>query len=439
MDIKLTDYSVPGKRVVYLVCVTADNNNKYYRMFEQADNTFIAQYGRIKGTEVTHSYPMSKWDSVYGNKTSAKKGYEDVTHLFKESIDANNADVNKDGDTKVSQAEIQNRAVKSLFDQLMAYAKKTVAKNYTVTQEDVTQSMVDEAQKIIDTLSKMMIGKNATTEEINNNPLKLYKIIPRRMSNVRDHLIKDYSSKRDKDFAHGLMDNEQKLLDTMAGQVELIRKQREANKKAKSKDGEKEVQKSMDMLQTLGLEVQEASAQEIVEIKKMMGPNAKQFRTAFRVKNIKTETKFVDQVEKAKNKSCEMFWHGSRNENWFNIIQTGLLIRPSGAVHTGSMFSDGIYFADKVQKSIGYTSLRGSYWASGSANKAYLAIYDTHVGNQKHIYRHDSSCYNITKEKLNKDNYDSVYAHGGADLRNNEFIIYDPSQTTIKYIIEIGN
>lgn len=437
---KLKDYSVPGKKVVKLVCVTADNNNKYYNMFEQADGTFIAQYGRIKGTEVTHTYPMSNWNKVYKNKTNPKKGYEDVTHLFKESIDANNADANdKDGNTKVSQAEIQNRAVKALFDQLMAYAKKTVAKNYTVTQEDVTQAMVDEAQKIIDVLSKMMVGKNATTEEINNNLLKLYKIIPRRMSNVRDHLIKDYSSKRDKDFAHGLMDNEQKLLDTMAGQVELIRKQREANKKAKYKDGDKEVQKSMDMLQILGLEVQEASAQEIVEIKKLMGPNAKQFRTAFKVKNVKTETKFVDHVEKAKNKSCELLWHGSRNENWFNILQTGLLIRPSGAIHTGSMFGAGIYGANKCQKAANYTSLRGSYWTGGSDNKGFMAIFDFHVGNQKHITHHDSSCYSLNKQKLAKDGYDSVYAHGGADLRNDEFIVYDNAQTTIKYIIEIGN
>jgi poly [ADP-ribose] polymerase len=43
-------------------------------------------------------------------------------------------------------------------------------------------------------------------------------------------------------------------------------------------------------------------------------------------------------------------------------MQTGLLIRPSGAVHTGSMFGDGIYFADKAQKSIGYSSLSGSHW-----------------------------------------------------------------------------
>ena len=58
---------------------------------------------------------------------------------------------------------------------------------------------------------------------------------------------------------------------------------------------------------------------------------------------------------------------------------------------------------------------------------------------QKHIYNHDSSCYNLNYNDLKKEGFDSVFAHGGADLRNNEFIVYNECQTTIKYIIEIGD
>ena len=122
-----------------------------------------------------------------------------------------------------------------------------------------------------------------------------------------------------------------------------------------------------------------------------------------------------------------------------NIVQTGLIIRPSGVIHTGSMFGDGIYFADKCRKSIGYTSYRGSYWASGNDKTAYLAIYDVHVGNQKHIHNHTRDCYTLDEAKLKKENYDSVFAHGGADLRNNEYIVYNPDQCTIKYLVEFGD
>lgn len=423
-------YMVPGKRVVRLICCTADNNNKYYNMLEQGNGTFIAQYGRIKGTEVTHAYSMGEWDKIYRAKT--KKGYNDVTHLYTEAVVQKLDDA--DGDpTKV--AAIQNAMVKQLFDELQSFAKKTVQANYTVSQDDVTQAQVDEAQNIINEISSKMAG-TTSKDEINNRLLKLYTIIPRKMDNVRNYLLKGYGTKAENDYAHKLIDNEQKLLDTMAGQVAMIKKQKEANAKAKDPA---EAKKTTDMLEMLGLVVEEANAKEIEIIKKMMGPNAAQFRKAFKVTNTKTEKQFVNFVEAAKDKKTEMFWHGSRNENWFNIIQTGLLIRPSGAVHTGSMFSDGIYFADKAQKSIGYTSLSGSYWAGGNAKKAYLALFTAHIGNQKHIYRHDSSCYSITKHGLAKEGYDSVFAHGGADLRNNEFIVYDPSQCTISFIIEIGN
>jgi poly [ADP-ribose] polymerase len=144
-------------------------------------------------------------------------------------------------------------------------------------------------------------------------------------------------------------------------------------------------------------------------------------------------------LEKALDKKKRLYFHGSRNENWFNILQTGLLIRPSGAVHTGSMFGDGIYFADKAQKSIGYTSLNGSYWARGGDNKAFLALFDVHLGKQKEILHHDSSCYSLSDKVLKKDGYDSVFAKGGADLRNNEFIVYNSAQCTVSHLIEIGN
>lgn len=432
-EMKLKDYSVPGKRIIKLLCVTADNNNKYYNLFEQSNNTFIAQYGRVQGTEVTHTYPISDWDKIYKSKT--KKGYNDVTHLFKESFEEKHAAANT---TAPTQVEIANRSIKALFDKLMGYAKKTVAENYTVTQDNVTQAMVDEAQKIINVLSSIMSNPAFSVEEFNANLLKLYTIIPRRMSNVRDHLIRSYITDSDKKQVNRLMDNEQSILDTMSGQVELIRKQREAAK-ANNENAAVETKKSIDMLETLGLEVAEVNDKEIEIIKKMMGPNANQYRTAFRVLNRGTQSKYDANLESAKNKTTELFWHGSRNENWFNILQTGLLIRPSGAVHSGSMFGDGIYGANKAQKSIGYTSLRGSCWAGGSSASAYLALFEFHIGNQKHITHHNSDCYTLNKQKINKDGFDSVYAHGGADLRNDEFIVYDPAQVTVKYIIEIGS
>ena len=107
----------------------------------------------------------------------------------------------------------------------------------------------------------------------------------------------------------------------------------------------------------------------------------------------------------------------------------------------GKMFGYGLYFADKCQKSLNYTSFRGSYWARGNSNKAFLALYDVHVGNQLKVKKHESWCCSLSKTNLKKrgEKYDSIYAQGGVDLINNEYIVYDSAQSTIRYLVEIKN
>ena len=140
-----------------------------------------------------------------------------------------------------------------------------------------------------------------------------------------------------------------------------------------------------------------------------------------------------------------MFWHGSRNENWLSILESGLVLRPANAIINGKMFGYGLYFADQCQKSLNYTSLRGSYWAGGNDRKAYLALYQVHLGKQLVYKKHDASCYDLNAKKLvrrrgfRQKRYDSVFAKGGVDLINNEYIVYRNTQCTVRYLVELGN
>lgn len=431
----LNEPIVAGKRVCKLMLVEvnseadvakgkAKQSNKFYNMYEQSDGTFIALYGRVDSSCQRKEYPISKWDSTIRSKTNPKKGYKDVTHLFHEEESAD------EGESTT--AEIQDRVIKRVMDELQAFASNSVKANYNVSSRAVTQAMIDEAQASVNKLSDMVKDSGCDVDEVNKELLHLYHIIPRKMGNVNDYLIqrKTLSTSKDIEEVRKLIENEQDTLDVMAGQV-LIN--------TKEDDEQESTSTQQDILGMLGLEMREATSDEIETVKRLMGPNVGQFRAAYKVVNKATQKKYDANLAKADNKAEELFWHGSRNQNWLNIISTGLLIRPSGAIHTGSMFGDGIYFADKAQKSIGYTSLRGSYWASGSDNKAYLALFSVHVGEQKHIHRHDYSCYSLDREKLVREGKDSVFAHGGADLRNNEYIVYDSSQSTISFLVEISN
>ena len=128
-------------------------------------------------------------------------------------------------------------------------------------------------------------------------------------------------------------------------------------------------------------------------------------------------------------------WHGTRRANMVGITTKGLLIRPSGVIHAGSMYGDGIYWASNSTKSINYCDVNGSYWAQGSNKTAYLFLADVAYGNQEMA----RGSYMYTKNNI-KPNH-SVWAKAGAGgVVNDEFITYTASgpgqQHQIRYIME---
>lgn len=398
-------------KFAYLIMVDGSNgknNNKFYKMTELSDGTFEVSYGRVDSTSTTVKYPIGKWNSKYNSKI--KKGYKDITELVSQP--------NDDQDNIECENGEVNEAIK-LVIKLQSYAKNTINKHYNISYRSVTQKMVDTAQNILnDIVHKYNSG--ASMDEINVILMNLYTTIPRKMKNVSDFLLKTNS----KENFNCIIDNEQKLLDAMAGQVMVH------TKSHNSKDN------SSGLLEKMGINVVVVNDNDVISsIKNLMGSSSDMMGQVYEVTNFNTENEYNKVINGDANSNEVMLWHGSRNQNWFNILQTGLLIRPTGAIHNGSMFSDGIYFANKARKSIGYTSINGSYWARGNDNVSYLALFKVNVGNQKHIYKHDSSCYNINESNLMP--YNSVYAHGGVDLVNDEFIIYNPNRCTIRYLVEI--
>ena len=402
-------------RPTYLIMVTTANNNKYYNLFPEGDK-FRVEYGRVDATKTTTYYPMSKWNSQISSKL--KKGYQDVTDLKKDLVQEISAS-NPESPYK----EIENAAVRAIVDKLQAMARETISKNYTVKASAVTQDMVDAAQKIIDALA----NNSTTTEEFNNNLLKLFTVIPRKMGNVRDYL-----ADKTEDFAQ-IISKEQDLLDVMRGQIYV---------KQDDEPTETVEKKQHTILEELGLAMEEATADDVALIKTLMKESVGKFRKAWRVTNLKTQERFDKFVAENGIKDTRLLFHGSRSENFWSIIKTGLVLRPTNAVITGKMFGYGCYYAPKCAKSIGYTSLSGSYWAHGGNNTAYMALFDVAYGTPYDVYNFDSKYYNLDYNKLQqfKSGANCLHAHSDRGmLRNDEIVVYKEEQMTIKYLIEIGN
>ena len=403
-----------GIKPRYLVMVTASaNNNKYYKQIPHGDS-WTAEYGRVGSSPQRREYPMSQWDKKYREKIN--KGYVDQSELVEDLITV----VKDKKDSKYR--EIENQVIAEIVERLQKMARKAVSDNYNISSNKVTQAMVDEAQDVLTQLINI-----SDIEEFNNTLLKLFTVIPRKMGNVSSYLAKS-----EKDYPQ-IIQSEQDLLDVMKGQV--VQKQKEDI----TEDTSDEDSSKSTILEVLGLKFAECDSNDIIKIKSALGSCADKFHRAWKVENIKTSNRFEEFCEKENITNKKFLWHGSRNENWWSIINTGLVLRPTNAVITGKLYGNGIYFAPKAQKSLGYTSINGSYWARGNDNSGFMALMEVAYGKPYDVYSFDSKYYDFNYAKLQNAcvGANCLHAHAGSMLRNDEIVIYREEQCTIRYLVEL--
>ena len=402
-------------KVMYLMMVTADaNNNKYYKMIPKGD-TFIVEYGRVGSKPQVRSYPIKDWNKKLREKLS--KGYTDKSELMEDLIQEE-----KPKEKKLY-LDIPNKDIQNIVDRLQKMAKQTISANYNITSDKVTQAMVDKAQDILTNLIAIQ-----NVDDFNKLLLELFEVIPRKM-----HKVSEYLAQTKDDFSK-IIQKEQDLLDVMKGQVY----QHSVTQSTENEQVE-DNSPTMNILEAMGLEFQPVDDLDIVKIKYHLGQDENKFYRAWKVTNKATQQSFDTYIKDNNNPTTKLLWHGSRNENWWSIINSGLVLRPTNAVITGKMFGYGIYFATKARKSIGYTSLSGSYWARGSSTSAFMGLYEVAYGKPFDVYSFDSKYYSLNYENLQKmcQGANCLHAHAGKMLANDEIIVYQQPQTTIKYLVEI--
>ena len=399
----------------HLVMVEAgQNRNKYYDMQPNGE-MWVAKYGRVGSSSQTRTYYKSQFEKKYNEKI--RKGYIDQTDLVQDLISVEKPKV------KPEYRPINNPAINEIVERLQSMARKVISENYTVSSNKVTQAMVDEAQDIITGLLNI-----TDVKQFNDELVRLFTTIPRKMSYVKGCIADN------PDDFNKIIHREQDLLDVMKGQVV----QKQIVDKAEEDD---EPINNITVLEALGLEFDECSKDDIATIKVALGSCADKFHKAWKVKNIKTQARFDKFVEDNNIKDVRLLFHGSRNENWWSIIQSGLVLRPTNAIITGKMFGIGSYFSPTARKSLGYTSLTGSYWAKGDSTSGFMALMSVAYGKPYDVYSFNSDYYSLDYDRLQKKcaGANCLHAHAGSMLRNDEIVIYKEEQSTIKYLVEIKN
>uniref|UniRef100_A0A8C2K440 Poly [ADP-ribose] polymerase n=1 Tax=Cyprinus carpio TaxID=7962 RepID=A0A8C2K440_CYPCA len=176
---------------------------------------------------------------------------------------------------------------------------------------------------------------------------------------------------------------------------------------------------------------------------------------------------FAVEKEGEKDNFCSemenkmLLWHGSRLSNWVGILSQGLRVAPPEAPVTGYMFGKGVYFADMSSKSANYC------FASQKNNQGLLLLSEVALGNSNELLDADYSADQLPSGKHSTrglgqtapdpNNYNffsfslrdgvtvpmgpsvktGVGQKGGYTLLYNEYIVYNPAQIKMKYLLRV--
>lgn len=392
--------------------------NQYCIMERNCDQMKVTE-GRV-GVKVgphkprTFYRPMEEWDKIFSMKISQGYIVTKTKKMEKKTFSRSGNVLNGK-----EYRPIDDPDVESIVMQLLNYTNAVLSQNYTIKVDDISDEMINLGRSVLD---QMAAGYTTMSVAEFNTKLKhLFMCIPRRIDNMSKVL-----AKRQVEFQN-LLASEQELFDIM---VSRVRSNQKLNSFAERPT----------VLEAYDLDWRAVTEEEKSYIKKRLGSNRNQYLHAWKVNNRNTEKvfeKFCNEENLTEENGISHLFHGSRNENFWSIVTTGLNINPSNVVITGKMFGNGTYFAPLAQKSLGYTSRSGSYWAGGTAPTGFLAIYKVATGKEYNPQSSDSSL-NWTNLQRKSPGAHCTWAHAGqCHLVNDEVVVYKNEQSTIEYLIEM--
>lgn len=438
-------------------------NNKYYSCEAHVSKDkkkyrLYSRYGRVghSGTEEERIPPqdlnslIEAFETLVGEKTSSRKGYVEVKMAStKMGSSVNNAriisdDIKKDkisedkGDDKKTEKvpDVVGKLVERLFAEAgqavrsqLSGSLQTTAENplgtLTLTQINTGKSFLQDIQ---DYLSKKPKLIDSTDPDLVKLSSSFYSAIPQVMElrpkkSDGEKALDEWIRKMALNNAEKL-DKQTELLDLLSDVQGMVGGFATDDVSAKYKE----------IGCTYSLVEQDDPSYEKVKTyfesshSKHHGWKS-QFVRLWRVALKGQKEKSLSLMKEVGN--IQPLFHGSGPQNILGICKHGLLMRPPGVYITGSMFGNGLYFADQSSKSQQYAF--GRYGGGrGKGDTFFMFVADVALGKIKK--------YTDAQPSLQKppQGYDSVQGEAGTYLVHNEFIIYAIKQHILQYLIEFS-
>lgn len=145
-----------------------------------------------------------------------------------------------------------------------------------------------------------------------------------------------------------------------------------------------------------------------------------------------------------------LLWHGSRLANFVGILTNGLKVAPSEALASGSMFGNGIYFADISSKSANFC------YTDRINNIGLMLLCEVALGDKLQLGEGDYELRDMPNTEYQSVEvagsyrpldwryshgvtapYDAVELLDNLPLLYNEYVVYDPAQVRIRYLFQM--
>ena len=410
----------------YLTYVSANNNNKFYRMIPSGD-TFTAIWGRIGQNGARCTYSIHQWDAKYAEKIN--KGYTDQSDTILGPEEDGTVQASEQKGPEGTAAAVKATEANTLISRLASFAKGFIRRHYITRSSSikVNSRMINKVDELLKQMDAS-VQTGVSVSDFNTMLSEVFMAIPRIMGDTRH-----FYASAPGDYGR-ILKREAEYIDSLRA---MARTNDSQNSGIISTSDDNALADAETTIEKFGLKISPVTASQEADIRRHMGQNAPRYVRAWRIEN-KTTKKAFDAYRKklGDNANVKQLWHGSKNENFHSILCSGLLLNPNASI-TGKMFGYGIYFAPSFAKSMGYTSIEGSYWAGGHSDTAYMAVFDVALGKSLDVYSYAGG-YGSWKEKdIRKAGCDSLFAHKGQMLRNDEIIVYNEAAMTIRYLVEI--